>query len=103
MKTRNAIISAAAYCSATCSSTTTAFTPTARSNTRSSLLSQPSTDDVLDDIEYHQFGPLGGGNSESPRSLDPNRTFLGMRRESGSVRRMMEAQRKNQQQKHQVG
>ena len=32
-------------------------------------------------------------SSEAPRSLGPKRTFLGLRRESGAVRRMLEQQR----------
>mmetsp|Transcript_24193 Transcript_24193/g.50164 ORF Transcript_24193/g.50164 Transcript_24193/m.50164 type:complete len:459 (+) Transcript_24193:354-1730(+) len=37
-------------------------------------------------------GPLDGNFNESPRSLGPKRTFLGVRRESGAVRRMLKQQ-----------
>lgn len=54
----------------------------------------------LDD-DFQNKGPLPGGEkslllSEDPRSLGPQRTFLGLRRESGAVRRMVEQQRRQE-------
>lgn len=40
-------------------------------------------------------GPLGGGD-EAPRSLGPGRAFLGVRRESGAMRRLLEQQQQRQ-------
>lgn len=41
-------------------------------------------------------GPLGGNPSEEARSLGSKGTFLGIRRESGAMRRMMEEQRRRE-------
>ena len=62
---------------------TKSSSPTARAH---------SSDDYSDGLNADRSGPLGVGDGEGPRSLGPNRAFLGVRRESGVLRRMMEAQ-----------
>mmetsp|Transcript_24597 Transcript_24597/g.49007 ORF Transcript_24597/g.49007 Transcript_24597/m.49007 type:complete len:459 (+) Transcript_24597:289-1665(+) len=42
--------------------------------------------------DVDENGLLDGNFNESPRSLGPKRTFLGVRRESGAVRRMLKQQ-----------
>mmetsp|Transcript_17962 Transcript_17962/g.33471 ORF Transcript_17962/g.33471 Transcript_17962/m.33471 type:complete len:473 (-) Transcript_17962:373-1791(-) len=114
MRTPKAIISAAAYC-AVATTITNGFQSSIliRPEVRSSrnLLSKSSihhatanNDDIDNNNNRDNFnietGPLGGGNvisSEAPRSLGPKRSFLGMRRESGVMRRMMMEQQQNQQ------
>mmetsp|Transcript_25354 Transcript_25354/g.45737 ORF Transcript_25354/g.45737 Transcript_25354/m.45737 type:complete len:454 (-) Transcript_25354:252-1613(-) len=103
MRTAKAIISAAAYCAV--ASTTTGFQssirirPEVRSRNLSSLHNSHHTDvddDSHDNFNLENVGPLMGGggdiSSEAPRSLGPKRSFLGLRRESGIMRRMMEEQ-----------
>ena len=51
-----------------------------------------SSDDDIGGLNDDRSGPLDAGDGEGPRSLGHNRTFLGVRRESGVLRRMMEAQ-----------
>lgn len=57
-------------------------------------------DDSSNLDDFQKAVPLGGEKrsllSEDPRSLGPRRTFLGLRRESGAVRRMMEQQQRRQ-------
>lgn len=100
MRAHNAIISAAA---AYCCAVADGFQPSAINH----ICTRPSTirlHSVSSSGEQHQdviannnVGPLGestgGCTNESPRSLSPNRSFLGIRRESGVVRRMMEQQK----------
>jgi len=107
MRTPKAIVSAAAYCAV---AVTTGFQssvpirPEVRSANLSPLPGQRGhhrVDDDDVDVDRDRFdaetGPVGGGGSVSGesttnRSPGPKRTFLGMRRESGAVRRMMERQ-----------
>lgn len=49
-------------------------------------------DQVPEHSDFDENGPLGGNFNESPRSLGPKRTFLGVRRESGAMRRMLKQQ-----------
>jgi len=100
MRAHNAIISAAA---AYCCAVTDGFQPSAINH----ICTRPSTirlHSVSSSGEQHQdviannnVGPLGestgGYTNESPRSLSSNRSFLGIRRESGVLRRMMEQQK----------
>jgi len=101
MKTPKAIISAAAYCAV--ATTTAGFQPTAIfARTVSSLNGHHADNndhdqDVVGGHDYDDFvGPLGGTSSEAPRSLGSKGTFLGMRRESGVMRRMMDQQRQQE-------
>ena len=100
MRAHNAIISAAAAYSCAVAD---GFQPSAINH----ICTRPSTirlHSVSSSGEQHQdviannnVGPLGestgGYTNESPRSLSPNRSFLGIRRESGVLRRMMEQQK----------
>eukprot|EP00581_Thalassiosira_minuscula_P010293 CAMPEP_0183710750 /NCGR_PEP_ID=MMETSP0737-20130205/6408_1 /TAXON_ID=385413 /ORGANISM="Thalassiosira miniscula, Strain CCMP1093" /LENGTH=461 /DNA_ID=CAMNT_0025939085 /DNA_START=68 /DNA_END=1453 /DNA_ORIENTATION=+ len=104
MRTPKAIITAAAYCAVT--SSTTGFQSSirrphvvVRGSSRNNWPSSPSSlhGVVNDDVDPTE-APL---TSEAPRSMGPNRTFLGMRRESGAMRRMMEQQQQQQQQHQQ--
>lgn len=51
-----------------------------------------SLEDDSGGLNADRSGPLDFEDGEGPRSLGPNRAFLGVRRESGVLRRMMEAQ-----------
>lgn len=116
MRTPNAIISAAAFCAVAV--TTTGFQSSiqiirpeaaAAAAVRSSrndlslLHSHQSNDDDVGD-SHDDFnsdsGPLMGNGgsiiSEEARALGPKRSFLGMRRESGVMRRMMEQQKQGE-------
>ena len=102
MRTPKAIISAAACCAAVVSPAI-GFQPgvriiPARPTGVPSLRSHHV--DGHDELSLEEedctgsgSGPLGGNTSEAPRSLGPKRTFLGMRREGGAMRRLMEQQR----------
>ena len=106
------IITAATYCCAAASTASGFLQPIiisspTRIRSRTAIHHhQSSADD--DNIIHHvaiinnndnddnDSGPLGGGigGSEAPRSLAHNRSFLGIRRESGIMRRMMLEQQK---------
>ena len=107
------IITAATYCCAAVVSPTSGFLqPIIISPTRirrTAIHHHQSSADDDDNIHHvakinnndndddnNNSGPLGGGigGSEAPRSLGHNRSFLGIRRESGIMRRMMLEQQK---------
>jgi len=108
MRTQNAILSAAAYCVAA----TTGFQTSnliRRPEIRSRVLSSSphNSHNANVDVDSHETGPLelveGGFNvlpDEKPRSLGLNRSFLGMRRESGVMRRMMSEHQQSRQRTH---
>jgi cell division protein FtsZ len=97
---KSIILSTATYCAAIAvvavSSTkqTTAFqtirpslVPKKTISLNSNLISNNGDEEV---INNRLSGTPLEGNNEGPRSLSPKRTFLGMRRESGILRRMKE-------------
>jgi len=97
MRPTKAIVSAAAtICCAV--STTSGFqaVPYIHRTAISSLHSQQNADNNISvgiDANINE-GPLGDDiTNESPRSLSSNRSFLGIRRESGVMRRMLEQQK----------
>ena len=118
MRTPKAIMAAAAYCAAA-STACSGFQPTATPRptvASSSFFSlraaaaaggvdvRPADDDddaATDGVDVDRRSPerenaagsTSSLSSEAPRSLGPKRTFLGLRRESGAVRRMLEQQR----------
>ncbi|KAL3797438.1 hypothetical protein ACHAW5_004457 [Stephanodiscus triporus] len=115
MRTPTAIMTAAAYCAAASTAASgfrhSAPPPNRRSSSAaSSFLSSlravggggvvHTASDDDDDVVVDRSRPGGAApeddgaslSSEGPRSLGPKRTFLGLRRESGIVRRMMEQQ-----------
>mmetsp|Transcript_25383 Transcript_25383/g.54604 ORF Transcript_25383/g.54604 Transcript_25383/m.54604 type:complete len:467 (-) Transcript_25383:231-1631(-) len=110
MRTPKAIISAAAYCAAAVSTTgfqssiqTIRPEAAVRSRRNLSLLQSHhdnNVDDTHDEFNLEESsGPLmgnGGSVSEEPRALGPKRSFLGIRRESGVMRRMMEQQKQGE-------
>ena len=80
--------------------------------TTTSLNSNSNNDESIingrEVVDSSSSSPLEGVTNESPRSLAPNRTFLGVRRDSGILRRMQQelygnsnTQQKQQQQLHQ--
>lgn len=100
MRPTKAIVSAAAICCAV--STTSGFqaVPHNHRTAISSLHSQQNADHNIGvgiDTSINNNineGPLGDDiTNESPRSLSSNRSFLGIRRESGVMRRMLEQQK----------
>ena len=98
MRPTKAIVSAAAtICCAV--STTSGFqaVPHIHRTAISSLHSQQNADNNIGveiDANNNEEGPLGDDiTNESPRSLSSNRSFLGIRRESGVMRRMLEQQK----------
>lgn len=93
MRTPKAIISAAACCAVAAG-----FQPVAQFARPSITLHGHHADDVVDSHDFNFSGPLGGSTnpSEEPRSLGPKRAFLGMRRESGVMRRMTEQQKQRE-------
>ena len=66
--------------------------------------SNNNNEEIFNNSCNNNVGPLGqaGVSNEAPKSLSPNRTFLGMRRESGILRRMMSQQQQQQQQQQQT-
>ena len=97
MRPTKAIVSAAAtICCAV--STTSGFQAVPYIHrTAISLHSQQNADvgvGIDATINNNEEGPLGNDiTNESPRSLSSNRSFLGIRRESGVMRRMLEQQK----------
>ncbi|KAL7531390.1 hypothetical protein ACHAXR_006379 [Thalassiosira sp. AJA248-18] len=101
MRAPKVILSAAACCAVATTGFQSSVVVRSRKNNLSSLHQvADNNNDVVADSPGD--GPLGSTiTNESPRSLGPNRSFLGMRRESGVVRRMMEQQQQQQQQRKQ--
>ena len=96
MRTHNAIITAAAYCAATVSgfqSSVGLIRPSVHSSRYISSSLAESRGDGDDGQMEETIGPLGGSTSDVPRSLGRG-TFLGVRRESGVMRRMLDQQRR---------
>lgn len=118
MRTPKAIMAAAAYCAAAstaCSGFQTTAIPRStvssssffslRANAAGGVDVHPADDDdvAADVVDVDRRSSPERENaadstssllsSEAPRSLGPKRTFLGLRRESGAVRRMLEQQR----------
>ena len=98
MRPTKAIVSAAAtICCAV--STTSGFQAVPHIHrTAISLHSQQNADNGVGidaNNNNNEEGPLLGDDitNESPRSLSSNRSFLGIRRESGVMRRMLEQQK----------
>ena len=97
MRTNNAIITAAAYCAVTASgfqSSVGLIRPSVHSSRYISSSLAESRGDGDGQME-ETIGPLGGSTSDVPRSLGRG-TFLGVRRESGVMRRMLDQQRRQQ-------
>ena len=97
MRTHNAIITAAAYCAATVSgfqSSVGLIRPSVHSSRYISSSLAESRGDGDGQME-ETIGPLGGSTSDVPRSLGRG-TFLGVRRESGVMRRMLDQQRRQE-------
>ncbi|KAL3823030.1 hypothetical protein ACHAXA_005218 [Cyclostephanos tholiformis] len=108
MRTTKAIMMAAAYCVVIANGfqSPATITPPRSSSATKSFLSQlgaatgvvvhavADADDDDDDDDDKDFPPPDASllSSEAPRSFGPRRTFLGLRRESGIVRRMLEQQ-----------
>ena len=98
MRPTKAIVSAAAICCAV--STTSGFQAVPHIHrTAISLHSQQNANNGVgidaNINNNNEEGPLLGDDitNESPRSLSSNRSFLGIRRESGVMRRMLEQQK----------
>ena len=92
MRAPKAIATAAACCAVAASAfqSSVVIRPEVRSRQPSSLHA-----DAHRDLDL-EAGPLGASPTEGPRSLGPKSAFLGMRRESGVMRRMMEQQRQRE-------
>ena len=101
MRPTKAIVSAAAICCAAVSTTSGFQAVPYIHRTAISLHSQQNADnnngvgiDATGINNNNEEGPLGDDiTNESPRSLSSNRSFLGIRRESGVMRRMLEQQK----------
>lgn len=102
MRNPKTIISAAAYC-AVVATTTTGFQSTIP--IRPEVRSLNNYHPVVSSLSLHvdddgdagaETPSLSSGGGEAPRPLGPNRSFLGLRRESGAMRRMMEQQRRGE-------
>jgi len=99
MRPTKALVSAAAICCAV--STTSGFQAVPHIHrTAISLHSQQNANNGVGidaaniNNNNNEEGPLGDDiTNESPRSLSSNRSFLGIRRESGVMRRMLEQQK----------
>mmetsp|Transcript_43285 Transcript_43285/g.92028 ORF Transcript_43285/g.92028 Transcript_43285/m.92028 type:complete len:464 (-) Transcript_43285:219-1610(-) len=105
MRAATAIILAAAYCAVATTGfqSSVVIRPEVRSRNHVSPIHHHADgrDDCHANFGMEDVGPLMGEksivSSEAPRSLGPNRSFLGIRRESGAMRRMMEQQRRKEQ------
>ena len=101
MRTSTTILAAVTYC-AHLHTQSFAFTPQPSSPVRSFISTTASH--RINSLQIHEndnsfdecaafSGPLGDDYAnEAPRSLGPKRAFLGIRRESGAVRRLLKEQ-----------
>lgn len=71
---------------------TTTLRPSLVHKTTTTILNSNLGNDEssINSLNSSGVSPLDGATNEGPRSLSPKRTFLGMRRESGILRRMKE-------------